>query len=75
MRKINQYFNSEQLSILSEIGISFDDEKDYSVDELLDIHDVITENLPIRFDSDGAPTKRMRIFEQIIDIFYDELDI
>ena len=43
MSNMNSHFNSHQLEILKDIGIVFDNGKDYSDDELIDIHDKITE--------------------------------
>lgn len=76
MLKINKYFNNEQLSLLHSIGVDLDDEKDYSDDELLDIHDAITDNyLTNGFDKKSNPTPISRVYEEIIDTFYDKLSI
>jgi len=54
MKNIRSLFNAEQLSLLSEIGVDFTDDKDYSVDELLDMHDlVINGYLDAGFYKDG----------------------
>ncbi len=76
MLNICRHFNTKQLDLLNSIGIFFDDEKDYSDDELLDIHDVITDNyLTYGFDKKGDATESAKIYEEIIDIFYDDFDV
>lgn len=52
------------------------DEKDYIEDELLDIHDRITDAyIANGFDKNGEPTTQAVIYESIIDLFYNEFDI
>lgn len=76
MQKINEYFNDEQLSLLHSIGVDFDSEKDYSDDELFNIHDIITDNyLTKGFDKKSNPTSISKVYEEIIDVFYDKLSI
>ncbi len=76
MLNISKHFNTKQLDLLNSIRIFLDDEKDYSDDELLDIHDVITDNyLTYGFDEKDDATELAKIYEEIIDIFYDDFDI
>lgn len=76
MDNILQYFSSSQLKLLSDNGIILNNDKAYTDDELLNIHDNITNKyLDQGFDSDGDPTEKCRPWEEIIDIFYDKLNI
>ena len=43
---------------------------------LMNIHDKLTDAyLSNAFDKNGEPNKKAKIYEQIIDIFYDEFGI
>lgn len=54
----------------------FDDNKEHSDDELMNIHDVIIEvYLDKCFDKKGNALPLAKEFEQIIDIFFDDFDI
>lgn len=75
MKKIKNKFNADQIQILGSIGIVFDDNIDYTDEMLMDFHDVITDNYLSQFDKTGNPSNNAIIYEQIIDIFYDEFDI
>lgn len=76
MSNVNSHFNNHQLEILKNIGIVFDDNKDYSDDELINIHDTITEAyLDKCFDKKGNALPLAKDFEQIIDIFFDDFYI
>lgn len=76
MNNVKSKFNEEQLSTLADIGITLDDNKDYSVDELMEIHDKITDYYMFYgFDKDDNPTAIAYACESIIDLFYDEFDI
>lgn len=75
MKNIISYFNYEQLSLLSKIGIVFSNDINYSDDELIEIHDKICNADLICFDEKGEPTDIGLIRESIIDIFYDKFDI
>lgn len=76
MLNISSHFNKRQLDILEEIGILFDDEKDYSVDELLDIQERITDAyLDNCFDKNGDPLDLAKDYESIIDLFCDEFNV
>lgn len=75
MKNVNRLFSDEELDSLKKIGIQFDPEHDYSDDELLDIHEKITDEMPCAFDDKGEPLQSGRIFESILDKFYDNFDI
>ena len=65
----------EQEFMKAAIGVEFSDDKDYSTDELLDIHQRILDDLPCEYDSDGSPKETGQLFEAIVDKFYDRLHI
>lgn len=76
MINIKNKFNKEQISTLADIGIKLDNEKNYSDDELMDIHDKITDYyLSNGFDKDSNPTEIAYKCESLIDLFNDELNI
>lgn len=74
MKNVNKFFTDEELQELQKIGILFDSSHDYSDDELLDIHEKITDNFPYEYGYNG-PKESGRIFESIIDKFYDKFKI
>lgn len=75
MTGVKSVFSPEELSFMENtIGLHLSDNKDYSNDELLDIYDRITENLPYDYDEDGTPRKNGHLFESIIDKFIDNLN-
>ncbi|MGN0619094.1 MAG: hypothetical protein ACI4J7_08750 [Ruminiclostridium sp.] len=76
MVNINSHFNSAQLNILNSIGIKLYDNKDYTDEELMSIHEKVVEEYLIRgFDKNSEPLPLARQFEQIIDIFFDDFGI
>ena len=75
MKNVNSHFSDEELDSLKKIGIQFDPEHDYTDDELLDMYEKIEDELPCAFDDKGEPLKSGRIFESIVDKFYDDFDI
>lgn len=76
MTGVKSVFSSEELDFMkSTIGIELSDERDYSDDDLLDLHDQITEDLPHDYDSEGNPLDSGRLFESIVDKFYDKFEI
>lgn len=76
MTGVKSVFTENELSFMkSTIGIELSDEKDYSDDDLLEIHEEITEELPHDYDSDGYPLESGRLFESIVDKFYNYFGI
>ncbi|MCI1966870.1 MAG: hypothetical protein LKJ17_12180 [Oscillospiraceae bacterium] len=77
MKNLKGRFSNEELEELKKIGVVFDSEHDYSEDELLTIHEKITDDFPYEYNSDheGQPKRLGRIFESIIDKFSDDLNI
>lgn len=76
MTGVKSVFSSEELDFMkSTIGIVLSDERDYSDDDLLELHDQITEDLPHDYDSEGNPLDSGRLFESIVDKFYDKFEI
>lgn len=76
MTGVKSVFSSEELDFMkSTIGIELSDERDYSDDDLLELHDQITEDLPHDYDSEGNPLDSGRLFESIVDKFYDKFEI
>lgn len=76
MNNIKSKFSEEQLLMLNVIGVTLSDDKDYSDDELMQIHDKITDYYIFNgFDKDDSPTEVAYACESLIDLFYDEFDI
>lgn len=76
MKNLKVLYNEEQLAMLKSIGIDLDTDKDYSVDELNDIYDKITDYYQVAcFDKNGEPLPSARKWETIFDIFYDNTGI
>lgn len=75
MMNARKVFTDEELTAMESIGVVLSDAKDYSDDELIGIHQKITDELPCDFDTDGEPLQSGRVFESIIDKFADEFDI
>lgn len=76
MNKLKSLFSKDQLATLSEIGITITEEHDYSDDELIGIHDRITDYyMDHGFDRDGEPLPLAYRCESLIDLFYDKLGI
>ncbi len=75
MKNIKNKFNNDQIKVLENIGIFLDNNADYTDETLMVFHDVITDNYLSQFDENGNPSSNAIIYEQIIDIFYDEFDI
>ena len=73
---VKSVFSVEELDFMkSTIGIELSDDTDYSDDDLLELHEQITEELPHDYDSEGNPLDSGRLFESIVDKFYDKFDI
>lgn len=65
MKNIAAVFTAEELLFIEKYtGVMLENSRDYSDDELLDIHESITENAPID-----------DVFESVIDKFYDHFAI
>lgn len=75
MKNIKNKFNNDQIKVLESIGIVLDNNADYADETLMTFHDAITDNYLSQFDENGSPNSNAIIYEQIIDIFYDEFDI
>lgn len=76
MTGVKSVFTPEEIEFMkSSLDLELSDTKDYTVDELLDIHDLITEELPHDYDDEGYPLETGRMFERIIDKFYDHFNI
>ncbi|MCM1024419.1 MAG: hypothetical protein NC395_10230 [Prevotella sp.] len=75
MKNIKNKFNADQVKMLESVGIVLDNNVDYTDEILMNFHDVITDNYLLQFDENGNPSSNAIIYEQIIDIFYDEFDI
>lgn len=76
MTGVKSVFTPEEIEFMkSSLDLELSDTKDYTVDELLDIHDLITEELPHDYDDEGYPLETGRMFESIIDKFYDHFNI
>lgn len=75
MTGVRSVFDQEELDFIeSSIGLVLSDTKDYTDDELLEIYDLITEELPCEFDEEGYPLKTGWLFEHIIDKFLEHFD-
>lgn len=75
MLQVKDKFNSEQIYLLESYSIELDNDTDYTDDELMNIHDKLTDAyLSNAFDRNGEPNKKAKIFEQIIDIFTMNLE-
>ena len=67
MKNVAAVFTAEELSFIEQhSGAALTDERDYSDDELLDIHQALCDNAPSLVDP---------VFEQIIDKFYDNFEV
>ncbi len=76
IKGVRSVFTLEELNFMkSTIGLDLSDSKDYSADELLEIYELITDELPYEYDDEGYPLKAGRLFESIVDKFYDYFDI
>lgn len=72
MTGVKSIFSDEELGFMkSNIGLELSDEKDYTDDELNDIFDLATEELPHDFDDDGTPLETGWMFEHIVDKFLE----
>lgn len=70
MKHVASLFADEALNALEKyLGVSLSDEKDYTMDELSDLYDRITEEFPYQFNSDGTPAESGAMFEQLLDVF------
>jgi hypothetical protein len=74
LKNINKFFTNEELEALEKIDVKFDPDRDYSDDELFDIHEKITDEFPYEYD-DSGPKESGRMFEAIIDKFKDNFNI
>ena len=76
MTGVRSVFTPDEIEFMkSSLDLELSDSKDYTVSELLDIHELITEELPHDYDDEGYPLESGRLFESIIDKFYDHLNI
>lgn len=76
MTGVKSVFTDKELEFMrSNIGLELSDTKDYTVDELDDIHTLITDELPYSYDKDGYPLEDGQLFESIVDKFYDRFKI
>lgn len=76
MKNVKSHFNDKQLELLKSIGIELSDDIDYSDDQLIEMKEKIYDKyLDVGFDKDGEATSMAKPWEEIIDLFYDELDI
>lgn len=76
MPNIKSKFSKEELLMLKKIGIILYDNKSYSEDELIEMHDKITDYYTSNgFDKDGQPNEVAYKCESLIDLFYDEFEI
>lgn len=73
MKNVASFFSKEALDALEEeMGIRLTDDYDYSHDELFNIYEKIEADFPYKYDEDGMPLRLGRIFEHLIDTFYDK---
>jgi len=75
MKSIKNHFNNEQIKLLSSIGIYLSNDKDYTDDELISMHEILTDKYLDHFNSKGDPDNQVKLFETIIDIFADDFEI
>lgn len=75
MTGVRSVFTEEELDFMKKhIGLELSDTKDYTDDELTDIYEQITTELPYAYDSDGYPLEQGQLFEAIVDKFLDNFD-
>lgn len=74
MKNVTALFTQEELKELQKIGISFNSDREYTDEELIDIHEKITDEFPYEYSDDG-PKESGQIFESIIDKFKDKFNI
>lgn len=68
MKNITMYFSAEALEALREkMGIILDNNHDYSLDELGELYDRITDDFPYEYGDNGEPLRLGRIFDEIVD--------
>ncbi len=76
MMGVRSVFTEEELDFMkTSIGLELFDDKGYTVDELLEIHKWITDELPYEYNEDGSLKKAGWLFESIVDKFYDHFGI
>lgn len=75
MKGIKDLFRRDQLELLTSAGVELSSDQDYSDDELIAMHERITNRYLLDGFADGEPTHMARPWEDIIDIFSDQLDI
>lgn len=71
MKNIASIFSDEELSAFSEIGISLNNEHDYSDAELDEIYNQVRDTMPCDYSESGYPLKSAIIFESTMDKFFD----
>ena len=75
MTGVRSVFTEEELDFMKKhIGLELSDTKDYTDDELTDIYEQITTELPYSYDSEGYPLEQGQLFEAIVDKFLDNFD-
>lgn len=75
MTGVRSVFTAKELAFIEKnTELELSDTKDYTDDELTDIYEQLTEELPYTYDGDGYPLEEGRLFESIIDKFLDYFD-
>lgn len=75
MTGVRSVFTEEELGFMKKhIGLELSDTKDYTDDELTDIYEQITTELPYSYDGEGYPLEQGQLFEAIVDKFLDNFD-
>lgn len=70
MKNIASMFSAEARDELKkQLAVELSDDHDYSVNELNDLYDRITDDFPYAYKDNGDPEPRGVIFEGIIDVF------
>lgn len=69
MKRITTYFSRDALAELqARLGVTLEDERDYSAEELGELYIKVTDGFPYEFDREGEPLRMGLIFEEIIDV-------
>lgn len=76
MTGVKSFFTYKEFEFIkNSVGLELSDTKDYTDDELADIFDFLTENLPFDYDNNGYPLERGQLFESIVDKFLNYFNI
>jgi hypothetical protein len=75
VKNASKVFNVQELEHLKKIGIVFDDEKDYSEDEIFELYEKFedSDENDLSLKPNGDPTDGLLLFESILDKFQDDL--